>query len=167
MDPSELRMNLASLQRIDPYISHILMAASRVRLYKFMYTEWEKANIEGSLFVYERKCEPCFGFIILNQLSETNEIQPITKDSIELYGTGPASGPTSAAEVKSSYLFYKTKESNQCIWFSEKDNCQKLFQMIELVINNLRNPDKEVNTEQGFKTAVTSVGEENLLQGAS
>ena len=151
------------------------MAASRVRLYKFMYTEWEKANIEGSLFVYERKCEPCFGFIILNQLSETNEIQPITKDSIELYGTGPASGPASVAaasipvpeELKSSYLFYKTKESNRCIWFSEKDNCQKLFQMIELVINNLRNPDKEVNTEQGFKTAVTSFGEESLLQGTS
>ena len=103
----------------------------------------------------------------MNQLSETNEIQPITKDSIELYGTGPASGPTSAAEVKSPFLYYKTKESNQCIWFSEKDKCQKLFQMIELVINNLRNPDKEVNTEQGFKIAVTSVGEESLLQGAS
>ena len=154
MDPSELPMNLASLQRIDPYISHILMAASRVRLYKFMYTEWEKANIEGSLFVYERKCEPCFGFIILNQLSETNETQPITKDSIELYGTGPASGPTSAAEVKSPFLYYKTKEYNQCIWFSEKDKCQKLFQMIELLINNLRNPDKEVNTGKSLSEAL-------------
>ena len=30
MDPSELRMNLASLQRIDPYIAHILMASSQV-----------------------------------------------------------------------------------------------------------------------------------------
>ena len=157
MDPSELRVVLASLQRIDPYISHILMAASRVTLYKYMYTEWEKANIEGSLFVYERKCEPCFGFMILNQLSKTNEIQPITKDSIELHDKS----------VQSPFLYYKKKECNQCIWFSEKDKCQKLFQMIELVINNLRNPDKEVNTEQDFKTAVTSVGEESLLQGAS
>ena len=144
MDPSELRMNLASLQRIDPYISHILMAASRVRLYKFMYTEWEKANIEGSLFVYERKCEPFFGFMILNQLPETNEIQPITKDSIELHDES----------VQSPFLFYKTKESNRCIWFSEKDNCQKLFQMIELLINNLRNPDKEVNTGKSLSEAL-------------
>ena len=30
MDPSELRMNLASLQRIDPYIAQILMASSQV-----------------------------------------------------------------------------------------------------------------------------------------
>ena len=87
MDPSGFRMNLASLQRMDPYISHILMASSRVTLYKFIETEWEKSNIEGSLFVYERKCEPSFGFLILNQLSKNNEIQPITKDSIELkYG---------------------------------------------------------------------------------
>ena len=155
MDPSELRMNLASLQRIDPYISHILMAASRVRLYKYIKTEWKEANIEGSLFVYERKCEPCFGFMILNQLSEINEIQPITKDSIELH----------EESVQSPFLFYKKKESYRCIWFSEKENCRKLFQMIELLINNLRNPDKEVNTEQDFKTAVTSSGEEGLLQG--
>ena len=135
------------------------MAASRVRLYKFIKTEWEirkKANIEGSLFVYERKCEPFFGFMILNQLPETNEIQPITKDSIELH----------EESVQSPFLFYKTKESNRCIWFSEKDNCQKLFQMIEMVISNLRNPDKEVNTEQGFKTAVKSVGEESLLRAS-
>ena len=155
MDPSELRMNLASLQRIDPYISQILMTASRVRLYKYIKTEWKEANIEGSLFVYERKCEPCFGFMILNQLSETNEIQPITKDTIELNDN----------MVQAPFLFYKKKESYRCIWFSEKENCRKLFQMIELLINNLRNPDKEVNTEQDFKTAATSSREEGLLQG--
>ena len=170
MDPSELHMNLTFLQRIDPYISEILMAASRVRLYKYIKTEWKEANIEGSLFVYERKCEPCFGFMILNQLSETNEIQPITKDSIELYGPGaPISVPVDVQSrlVQAPFLFYKKKESYHCIWFSEKENCLKLFQMIELVINNLRNPDFLFSTEQDFKTAVISVGEGSLLQGAS
>jgi hypothetical protein len=169
MDPSELPMNLESLQSIDPYISQILMAASRVRLYKYIKTEWKEANIEGSLFVYERKCEPCFGFMILNQLSETNEIQPINKDSIELYGPGPAisvPGDVQSRLVQAPFLFYKKKESYHCIWFSEKDNCRKLFQMIELVINNLRYPDF-LYTEKGCKTAVTSSGEEGLLQGAS
>ena len=163
MDPSELHMNLASLQRIDPFISQILMTASRVRLYKYIKTEWKEENIEGSLFVYERKCKPCFGFMILNQLSETNEIQPITKDSIELSGPGQVQSRL----VQAPFLFYKKKESYHCIWFSKKDNWRKFFQIIKLVINNLRNPDKEVNTEQDFNTAVTSVGEESLLQGAS
>jgi len=142
MDPSELRMNLASLQRIDPYIAHILMASSQVALYKYVETEWEKTNIEGTLFVYERKCEPCFGFLILNRLSTNNKIQPITKD-IEL-------------QDKSPFLLYKTKESIHGIWFYEKDNCQKLFQRMEAVISKLRNSDKEV-TEQGFKQAVPGV----------
>jgi len=142
MDPSELRMNLASLQRIDPYIAHILMASSQVALYKYVETEWEKTNIEGTLFVYERKCEPCFGFLILNRLSTNNKIQPITKD-IEL-------------QDKSPFLLYKTKESIHGIWFYEKDDCQKLFQRMEAVISKLRNSDKEV-TEQGFKQAVPGV----------
>ena len=108
--------------------------------------------------------------MILNQLSETNEIQPITKDSIELYGPGaPISVPVDVQSrlVQAPFLFYKKKESYHCIWFSKKDNWRKFFQIIKLVINNLRNPDKEVNTEQDFNTAVTSVGEESLLQGAS
>ena len=101
--------------------------------------------------------------MILNQLSENNEIQPITKNSIELYGPGQVQSRL----VQAPFLFYKKKESYHCIWFSKKGNCRKFFQIIKLVINNLRNPDKEVNTEQDFNTAVTSVGEESLLQGAS
>ena len=32
MDPSELRMNLASLQRIDPFIKAIIMSSPQVSL---------------------------------------------------------------------------------------------------------------------------------------
>merc|ERR550539_1598988 len=118
-------MNLASLQRIDPYIAHILMASSQVALYKYVETEWEKTNIEGTLFVYERKCEPCFGFLILNRLSTNNLIQPITKD-IEL-------------QDKTPFLLYKTKEIHG-IWFYEAANCKKLYQIISQVMNKA-NPD--------------------------
>ena len=60
-----------------------------------METEWEKTNIEGTLFVYERTCEPAYGFLILNRLNSTNLIQPITKD-IEL-------------QDKTPFLLYKNK----------------------------------------------------------
>ena len=121
MDPSELRMNLASLQRIDPFIKEILMSSPQVcykrvfnrrghfssifdchefqvALYKYEGTEWEKTNIEGTLFVYARKCEPTYGFLILNRLSTTNLIQPVTPD-IEL-------------QDKTPFLLYKTKVVN-------------------------------------------------------
>ena len=73
-------------------------ASFQVALYKYVGTEWEKTNIEGTLFVYTRKCEPCYGFLILNRLSATNLIQPITKD-IEL-------------QDKTPFLLYKTEVSD-------------------------------------------------------
>jgi len=141
MDPCELRMNLASLQRIDPYIAGILMSSPQVAIYKYVGTEWEKTNIEGTLFVYERKCEPCFGFLVLNRLSTTNLIQPITKD-IEL-------------QDKTPFLLYKTKEIHG-IWFYESNNCQKLFVMMNSVIDKLKNTKKEI-TDKGFKQAAPGV----------
>ena len=116
-------------------------ASFQVALYKYVGTEWEKTNIEGTLFVYTRKCEPCFGFLILNRLSATNLIQPITKD-IEL-------------QDKTPFLLYKTEVSDTddgqlvClnhlllqdihgIWFYEQTNCKKLFQIINDVIEKLK-----------------------------
>ena len=40
MDPSELRMNLASLQRIDPFIKAIIMSSPQVSEAKFEF--WPK-----------------------------------------------------------------------------------------------------------------------------
>lgn len=101
-------------------------------LYKYVGTEWEKTNIEGTLFVYERKCEPRFGFLILNRLSSTNLIQPITKD-IEL-------------QDKTPFLLYKTKDIFG-IWFYEQANCKNLYQMINQVINKVKHGNKK--TEKG------------------
>ena len=90
-----------------------------------MDTEWVQTDIQGTLFVYERKCEPCYGFLILNRLSANNLIQPITKD-IEL-------------QDKTPFLLYKTKEILG-IWFYEAANCKKLYQIISQVMNKA-NPD--------------------------
>merc|ERR1711988_289904 len=141
MDPCELRMNLTSLQRIDPYIAGILMSSPQVAIYKYVETEWEKTNIEGTLFVYERKCEPCYGFLVLNRLSTNNLIQPITKD-IEL-------------QDKTPFLLYKTKEIHG-IWFYESDNCQKLFVMMNSVIDKLKNTKKD-NTDKSLKQSAPGV----------
>ena len=59
MDPSELRMNLASLQRIDPYIAHILMASSQVRNTLFLTLSKVSSKISIWLLSY---CE----ILILN-----------------------------------------------------------------------------------------------------
>merc|ERR1712020_711128 len=85
-------------QRIDPYIVGIKESASQVALYRYSATqEWEKTETEGTLFVYERKCEPMYGFLILNRLSTQNWIQPITSEI--------------DSQLQAPFLLYKTKVS--------------------------------------------------------
>ena len=46
MDPSETRMNLASLQRIDPYIAEILMSSPQVMFPSY----WISYDVDVSVF---------------------------------------------------------------------------------------------------------------------
>ncbi|XP_016041071.1 mRNA-decapping enzyme 1B-like [Erinaceus europaeus] len=75
-------ISLAALQRHDPYISRIVDVASQVALYTFgpRANEWEKTDVEGTLFVYTRSASPKHGFTIMNRLSMENRTEPITKD---------------------------------------------------------------------------------------
>ena len=127
----------------------------QVALYKYEGTEWIQTDIQGTLFVYERKCEPCYGFLILNRLSSNNLIQPITKD-IEL-------------QDKTPFLLYKTKEING-IWFYETANCKKLYQIISQVMNKMStgqksNPDIIMNKTNEPKSNIIATG--NGTSGAS
>ena len=65
----EERMNLTSLKRHDPYIEGILDTASQVALYLFNEPDdaWEKTDVEGTLFVYERSAAPYYGLTISNR----------------------------------------------------------------------------------------------------
>ena len=68
-------------------------------LYKSVNQEWVSADFSGTLFLYERSCDPKFGFIILNKKSTQNWIQPIVA-GIE-------------TNVLPPYLLYKAPVSSQ------------------------------------------------------
>lgn len=78
------RINLQALQNRDPFINKILDQAQRVCVYKFISEkrEWERKDLEGTLFVYERSCEPYHGFVILSTVSRDTFVQ-IIKPSME------------------------------------------------------------------------------------
>lgn len=77
-----LDISLAALQRQDPYINNIVDVASQVALYTYnnRANEWEKTEVEGTLFIYTRLASPRHGFTIMNRLSMENLTEPITKD---------------------------------------------------------------------------------------
>jgi len=117
------RINLQALQNRDPYISKIVDQAQRVCVYKFIAEkrEWERKDLEGTLFVYERMCEPFHGFVILSTVSRETFVQ-IIKSSMEFKHT-----PTYEA-----FLQYKVDVGDiYGIWFISKNDCPRVTECLK------------------------------------
>ncbi|XP_011499421.1 PREDICTED: mRNA-decapping enzyme 1A [Ceratosolen solmsi marchali] len=118
-DLSELRMNVAALKRVDPYVKDILETATHVALYTFNSenNEWEKTDIEGALFVYSRIGEPYNSILIMNRLNTNNQVEPVT--------------PGLDLQLQEPFLLYKNSKGNiYGIWFYDKDECIRISSML-------------------------------------
>ncbi|XP_059834058.1 mRNA-decapping enzyme 1B [Hypanus sabinus] len=120
MESRGLDISLAALQRQDPFIFHIVDVASQVALYTFSQrdNEWEKTDVEGTLFVYARSASPRHGFTIMNRLNVENRTEPITKD-LEF-------------QLQDPFLLYRNAQfSIYGIWFYEKAECQRITELMK------------------------------------
>ncbi|GAB6020082.1 mRNA-decapping enzyme subunit 1 [Chamberlinius hualienensis] len=132
-DKGDNNVNLNALQRVDPYIVEVLSSATQVALYRYRLkeNEWDKTGVEGTLFIYRRSAPPFYGFLIMNRLSKTNQVEPITKE-LELKKEDP-------------YLMYRNFKLNIFgIWFYEAKDCVKICD----VINRLLTFEKEKQPSQ-------------------
>ncbi|XP_019728722.1 mRNA-decapping enzyme 1A isoform X2 [Hippocampus comes] len=131
-------MSLAALQRQDPYINTLLDVTGQVALYNFnsKANEWEKTEIEGTLFVYTRSASPYHGFTIMNRLSTENLVEPINKD-LEF-------------QLQEPFLLYKNYNMGiYSIWFYDKRDCQRISQLMVKIVKleaehaQRQSPEKE------------------------
>ncbi|XP_034001232.1 mRNA-decapping enzyme 1A [Trematomus bernacchii] len=116
-------MSLAALQRQDPYINKLLDVTGQVALYNFnsKANEWEKTEIEGTLFVYARSATPHHGFTIMNRLSTENLVEPINKD-LEF-------------QLQDPFLLYRNGNLGiYSIWFYDKRDCQRIAQLMVKIV---------------------------------
>ncbi|XP_068589636.1 mRNA-decapping enzyme 1A [Cebidichthys violaceus] len=116
-------MSLAALQRQDPYINKLLDVTGQVALYNFnsKANEWEKTDIEGTLFVYARSASPHHGFTIMNRLSAENLVEPINKD-LEF-------------QLQDPFLLYRNGNLGiYSIWFYDKRDCQRIAQLMVKIV---------------------------------
>lgn len=116
-------MSLAALQRQDPYITTLLDVTGQVALYNFnsKANEWEKTEIEGTLFVYARSASPHHGFTIMNRLSTENLVEPINKD-LEF-------------QLQDPFLLYRNGNLGiYSIWFYDKRDCQRIAQLMVKIV---------------------------------
>ncbi|KAM9705405.1 mRNA-decapping enzyme 1B [Menidia menidia] len=112
-----LDISLAALQRQDPYINNIVDVASQVALYTYnnRANEWEKTEVEGTLFIYTRQASPRHGFTIMNRLNMENLTEPITKDL--------------DFQLQDPFLLYRNARLViHGIWFYDKQDCQRVAQ---------------------------------------
>ncbi|XP_073675101.1 mRNA-decapping enzyme 1A [Garra rufa] len=130
-------MSLAALQQYDPYIMNLLDVAGQVALYTFnsKANEWEKTEIEGTLFVYARSASPHHGFTIMNRLSTENLVEPINKD-LEF-------------QLQDPFLLYRNGNLGiYSIWFYDKADCQRIAQLMLQIVKQeaLRvSPDRSLS----------------------
>ncbi|XP_077465930.1 mRNA-decapping enzyme 1A [Stigmatopora argus] len=116
-------MSLAALQRQDPYINTLLDVTGQVALYNFnsKVNEWEKTEIEGTMFVYTRSASPYHGFKIMNRLSTENLVEPINKD-LEF-------------QLQDPFLLYRNGNMGiYSIWFYDRRDCQRISQLMVKIV---------------------------------
>uniref|UniRef100_A0A0C9RWV3 DCP1B_0 protein n=1 Tax=Fopius arisanus TaxID=64838 RepID=A0A0C9RWV3_9HYME len=122
-DLTEVKMNVAALKRVDPYIRDILETATHVALYTFNAdnNEWEKTDIEGALFVYSRTGEPYNSILIMNRLNTNNLVEPVTQ-GLDL-------------QLQEPFLLYRNAKCNiYGIWFYDKDECVRIGSMLDKLV---------------------------------
>ncbi|XP_053317788.1 mRNA-decapping enzyme 1B isoform X2 [Spea bombifrons] len=132
-------ISLAALKQQDPYIRGIVDVASQVALYTFSHVanEWEKTDVEGTLFVYTRSASPKHGFTIMNRLSMENRTEPITKDL--------------DFQLQDPFLLYRN--ARFCIygiWFYDKEECRRLAELMK----NLTQQE-QLKAQQGGPTGLS------------
>ncbi|XP_070594616.1 mRNA-decapping enzyme 1A isoform X2 [Erythrolamprus reginae] len=116
-------MSLAALKRHDPYITSIADVTGQVALYRFSpkANEWEKTDIEGTLFVYKRSASPYHGFTIVNRLSMHNLVEPVNKD-LEF-------------QLHEPFLLYRNANLLiYSIWFYDKNDCHRIAKLMSKVV---------------------------------
>ena len=144
------KANLRVLQRLDSGIVDLAITASHVVLYEFNNgkSNWEKKNVEGSLFVTKRAESPRFKLIVLNRSSTENLEVPISS-TFQLQNRDP-------------YMIFKdtrtdssgvVEEKIRGIWFHDGDERDKIASYLDNIVKSLIQIDEMEKNRQQTRTA--------------
>jgi len=130
IDEVRRRLKVTNLQSADPNIVELVSQATYVGLYVMKETstgapEWEKASIEGALYVVKRSVEPIYHCIIKNQLG--------TEDLIEI--------PTTEwdLDVHPNYLLYRLGDGTiKGLWFHDDEERKAVLRELSAVLEDLK-----------------------------
>ncbi|XP_010716779.1 mRNA-decapping enzyme 1A isoform X3 [Meleagris gallopavo] len=130
-------ISLAALKQHDPYITSIADVTGQVALYSFSpkANEWEKTDIEGTLFVYKRSASPYHVFTIVNRLNMHNLVEPVNKD-LEF-------------QLHEPFLLYRNASlSIYSIWFYDKNDCHRIAKLMAKVVEQEAQRSQQVSQDR-------------------
>ena len=121
--------NLRTLQRGDSTVSDIVGSATHVGLYEFDQTsqQWNKKQVEGSLFLVKRMELPRFKLVILNRNSTENFVVSVMPE-FQLQNEEPF------------LIFRQTVETEtiiQGIWFHSSPERNAMAVLLERAVQSL------------------------------
>lgn len=123
------QMNLATLKRYDSDAVSIIDKATQVALYKYSLdlSEWEKTDIQGTFFIYQRSGQPSHSCLVLNRLNINNLTQPLTSD-LEF-------------RCQTPFLLYRNGKGEIFgLWFFYDKECTRLSSRMEALCSSAENP---------------------------
>ena len=122
--------SLNSLRRVDPSIVEILASATHATLYNFgADQEWERADVEGPLFIAARNAHPRVRLVVLNRLSMTNMVEDVD-ETFEL-------------EVVDRYLIFRRSDDETRIrglWFHSLEEHARMGEILERLVDEASQP---------------------------
>ncbi|CAI9783320.1 unnamed protein product [Fraxinus pennsylvanica] len=149
-------LNLTVLQRMDPFISEILMTVSFVTFYKFDVdaTQWNRKDVEGTLFVVKRNTQPRFQFVVMNIRREENLVENLLQNF--------------EFEVRLPYLLYRNaaQEVNG-IWFYNSHECKEVSNLITRILNAHSKvpPKPQVSSSKSKFEELEAVPTSSVIEG--
>ncbi|CAI4221822.1 unnamed protein product [Auanema sp. JU1783] len=121
------KKNLKSMQRIDPCAVKILDKAAHSALYKFQTDNrsWEKTDVCGTMFIYQRADKPYYSLMIVNRQSLSDFIEPIHDN-------------TCISRDKKFIFMRKSDGEINCVWVYDETECLRIFKLLERLTDDLK-----------------------------
>nr|BAN65578.1 Dcp1-like decapping family protein [Babesia bovis] len=124
------RLSLKLLRSCDQHVKDIIFQTPFVTAYELKgNNEWERAGIEGFLYLLQRDAEPAHSIIVVNRKLEHHLIEYIT--------------PEFQVALEGNFIFYRslntatgTMHNIRGLWFYDEKECMTTYNKIfEVIIN--------------------------------
>ncbi|GBG31251.1 mRNA-decapping enzyme-like protein [Hondaea fermentalgiana] len=140
------RKNLRQVKRLDPEATGIVVSANFVVIYSYNEAdmEWEREDIEGPLFVVDRKGTPAHSLVVVNRASSRNFLQYI--------------GEAFEYDLSDGFVMLRCEAGVYSLWFNNDDERKQVSAALEKIADSASKQDQGPAKDGAAPSTPTSKG---------